>query len=110
MEDKFAKELENMDLIKSADVNLNIPEDDGTLVTRNQESYASVKLELNGEMSEDQAASLARYIATEIGNSSTDNITIIDSNSNLFLRVEKRVQQSELPAHSSVIRRRKKHR
>ena len=71
MEDKFAKELENMDLIKSADVNLNIPEDDGTLVTRNQESYASVKLELNGEMSEDQAASLARYIATEIGNSST---------------------------------------
>ena len=84
LEDKFAKELENMDLIKSADVNLNIPEDDGTLVTRNQESYASVKLELNGEMSEDQAASLARYIATEIGNSSTDNITIIDSNSNLL--------------------------
>ena len=65
-------------------VELYIPEDDGTLVTRNQESYASVKLELNGEMSEDQAASLARYIATEIGNSSTDNITIIDSNSNLL--------------------------
>ena len=46
LEDKFAKELENMDLIKSADVNLNIPEDDGTLVTRNQESYASVLTEI----------------------------------------------------------------
>lgn len=84
LEDKFSGELAELSNVNSATVNLNIPPDDGTLISRNQETYASVKLELNGEMTEEQAASIARYVATEIGNDSTDNITIMDSSANLL--------------------------
>ncbi|MDE7063268.1 MAG: flagellar biosynthesis protein, partial [Lachnospiraceae bacterium] len=73
-----------MNNVNSAVVTLNIPPDDGTLISRNQETYASVKLDLNSPLSEEQIAGIARYVATEVGNSSTDNITIIDNNSNLL--------------------------
>ena len=51
--------LENVlaanDLIDSAKVTLDIPDDDGTLISRMQESSASVSLALNGSMDSDQA-------------------------------------------------------
>lgn len=84
LEDKFSRELSELSNVESATVSLNIPADDGTLISRNQETYASVKLELSGEMSEEQAASIARYVATEVGNATTDNITIMDSSANLL--------------------------
>ena len=84
LEEKLAKELESMSAVKNATVTLNIPADDGTLITRNQEIYAGVMLELDGEMDEDQAASLAQYVATELGNSTTDSIAIMDSDSNML--------------------------
>lgn len=84
LESKFSSELSELSNVESATVNLNIPPDDGTLITRNQETYASVKLELSGEMTEEQAASIARYVATEIGNASTDNVTIMDGSANLL--------------------------
>ena len=37
-----------------------------------------------GDMDEDQAAGLAKYIATQLGNKNTDNIQILDSNSNVL--------------------------
>ena len=84
LEEKLAKDLESMSMVKDATVTLNIPADDGTLITRNQETYAGVKLELDGEMDEDQAASLAQFVATELGNSTTDSIAIMDSDSNML--------------------------
>lgn len=84
LEEKFAKEIENMPIVNSADVNLSIPVDDGTIIARDQETYASVKLDLNDSMDEAQAATLAKYIATQLGNKTTDCITIIDSNSNML--------------------------
>jgi len=43
-----------------------------------------VFLELEGEMNEDQAIGLARMIATGLGNKTTDNISIMDTNLNLL--------------------------
>lgn len=84
LQDKFSAELSEMNNVNSAVVTLNIPPDDGTLISRNQETYASIKLDLNSPLSEEQIAGIARYVATEVGNNSTDNITIIDNNSNLL--------------------------
>lgn len=84
LQDKFSRELSEMNNVNAAVVTLNIPPDDGTLITRNQETYASVKLDLSSPLSEEQVAGIARYVATEVGNNSTDNITIIDNNSNLL--------------------------
>ena len=83
------KELENnfvsmFTAIKRASVMLNIPEDDGTLIAKEQESYATVVLELKDEFSQENAAYLARAVATALGNDTTNNIVIMDSDSNML--------------------------
>ena len=83
------KQLENdflkqFNAIKSAHVELSVPDDDGTLISTNEESYATVLLELQDEFSSEQAAYLARAVATAIGNKSTDNIVIMDTDGNML--------------------------
>ena len=79
-QDELEKDFIGMfSMIKSATVLLNIPEENGTLIAVNQESSASVALELDGEFSNDNAAFLARCVATALGNKTTDNISIIDT-------------------------------
>lgn len=78
LEEKLADDLESAANIDTASVTLSIPVDDGTLIAREQETYASVILGLNGEMDEEQALSLAKFVATSVGNDTTDNITIMD--------------------------------
>ncbi len=81
MENDIAEVLDN---VESATVTLHVPEDDGTLIAQQQESYAEVFLTLNGEMDEEQALGLAKMVATGLGNKTTDNISIMDSNMNLL--------------------------
>ena len=70
--------------IKRASVMLNIPENDGTLIAQEQESYATVVLELKDEFSQESAAYLARAVATSLGNNTTNNIVIMDSDGNML--------------------------
>ena len=84
LEKKFEDQLKTISNIESASVSLSIPEEDGTIITMNQETYASVILQLNAEMDEEQAAGIAKFMATEVGNDSTDNILIIDSDGNVL--------------------------
>ncbi len=83
-EKHIAKVLESLENVEKASVMLDIPNDDGTLIASNKESFAEVFLTLNGEMSEEQALGLARMIATGLGNKTTDNISIMDSNLNML--------------------------
>ena len=76
--------LEPQKSVESATVTLNIPENTGTLIDSDKESYASVTLELSEEMSPETAASLARAIATGIGNPTIRNIVIRDSEGNML--------------------------
>ena len=84
LEERFAEQLESLSNVESASVTIDPPTDDGTIIARNQETYAAVVLTLTEEMSDEQAAGLAKYIATQVGNKTTDNIVILDSNSNLI--------------------------
>ena len=70
--------------VTAAYVTLSIPTDDGTLLAEKEESYASVMLDLNEELGNGVAENFARNIATALGNKTTENITIIDSNGNLL--------------------------
>ncbi len=83
-EKHIAQVLETLENVEKASVMLDIPNDDGTLITSKQESFAEVFLTLDGEMSEEQALGLARMIATGLGNKTTDNISIMDSNLNML--------------------------
>ncbi|WP_022775652.1 flagellar basal-body MS-ring/collar protein FliF [Butyrivibrio sp. AE2015] len=72
--------------IKSANVQLHIPDNDGTLIGNQEESSASILLELddNATFNEDNAAFLARAVAKAIGNTSTKDIVILDTNGNML--------------------------
>ena len=84
LEERFAEHLEKLSNVENAWVTLDLPQDDGTILARESDGYAAVILELSSEMSDEQALGLAQYIATELGNDDTDNITILDSNSSVL--------------------------
>ena len=70
--------------VKSAYVTLNIPENDGTLIASKEESSAWILLELKDEFTTDNAAYLARAVATAIGNETTNNIVVMDTEGNML--------------------------
>ncbi len=84
LEEKMADQLETQENVKSATVTLSIPTDDGTLIADEQDTYASVFLELDGEMSEEQAQGLANWISTAVGNDKSDSVLIMDSAGNVL--------------------------
>lgn len=80
MENDLEEKIKLLAAVDTAQVTLNIPDNDGTLIRRNEPSYAWVTLGLNSDLDEGTAAGLARAIATALGNEATDTITIIDTN------------------------------
>ena len=84
LESQLEQDIMTLDAIKSANVMLNVPSSTGTLIEKKQEASAMVFLELKSEFSTDQAGSLAKAIATALGNDTTENITIMDTKSNLL--------------------------
>lgn len=87
-EEKIATDLAALDMVDAASVNLSIPENDGTLIAEDEESYANVMLTLNEDIEPETAASLARFVATALGNTSTENIVILDSQGTLLFSGE----------------------
>lgn len=85
LESKIAKELiETQAYVDDAKVTLSIPDNDGTILSQQQDTYASVLLTLNSDLPEDSASGIAKYVATAVGDDDTDNILIMDSNSNVL--------------------------
>ncbi|MCR5626029.1 MAG: flagellar M-ring protein FliF [Lachnospiraceae bacterium] len=86
LQEHIAEDLKNQDNIKAATVNLSIPKNDGTLLSKEEESYASIMLTLEDKdaMNDDIATAIARFVATAIGNKSTANIVIMDQAGNLL--------------------------
>ena len=78
--------LQKFDSIESAHVKLHIPDNDGTLIGNNEPSSAWIVLTLKegSKFDEENAAFLARGVATAIGNENTDDIVILDSASNML--------------------------
>lgn len=84
MEQKLVADFEAMPPIKSAKVNLNIPDQDGTLSAQKEEAGAFIQLELADTFTSAQAANMAKAVKTYLGCSTTANITIIDNESNML--------------------------
>lgn len=90
LETQLEEDLENMSAIAGVSVKLTIPDDDGTLIAKNLETYASVMLELADgvEFTEENAAAIARFVATGLGNDTTENVTIADVDGTIWFPVE----------------------
>ena len=86
LEDNMRLTLEELEYVKSADVMFTIPDDKLTVLETNEETYVSVKLELKKSVPEGAGQSMAQFIATAVGNATTNNITIIDSSGNTIFQ------------------------
>ncbi len=78
--------MAKFDAIKSANVDLHIPDNDGTLIGNQEESSAWILLELaeGSDFTEDNAAFLAKAVAAALGNKSTNDIVILDTQGNML--------------------------
>jgi len=74
--------------IKSAKVDLYMPDNDGTLLSKDEEAGAWIALEIEGDFTSENAAFLAKAVATTLGNKNTDNIVIMDMDANLLFSGE----------------------
>lgn len=86
LEQKFADHISNLNNVESCTVDLTMPEDDGTIISRGESSTAAVMLDIapGKSMDSDQAYGLALFVATQLGNSSTEGITILDMDNNII--------------------------
>ncbi len=90
--------ISKFDAIKTANVQLNIPDNDGTLIGNQEESSAWILLQIDeaGTFTEDNAAFLAKAVAVAIGNENTENIVILDTNGNMLFSGSEDTTQSGL--------------
>ncbi len=89
LEDKMRMTLESFDYVKSAFVAFSLPTTNYSSLTKGQDTFVAVTLTLAKDIPSGAAISMANYIATAVGNSSTRNVTIIDSKgTQLFINNE----------------------
>lgn len=88
LEGKLEEDLESNNAVIKARVQLSIPENDGTLISKDEESHASVVLTLEGELEQNVPSSMAKTIAAALGNDTTQNVVIIDTDGNLLFSGE----------------------
>jgi flagellar M-ring protein FliF len=79
LESQFEEDLESFDGVKSASVNVTLGESTNIYYSTKQDATIGVVLKLSKDLDEDVAAGMAQLLATSVGNSSTDGITIIST-------------------------------
>ncbi|MFI3201185.1 MAG: flagellar M-ring protein FliF C-terminal domain-containing protein [Eubacteriales bacterium] len=84
LESNMKIDLESYDFVKRASVTIDLPDNDGTLIAREEEGTVSILLELNGAIPADTASGIAVFAKNVIGNESTNNIVIMDTQGNML--------------------------
>lgn len=79
LEDKFEKDFVNMfPAIKRANVELTLPDNDGTLLSKQEDPTAMVTLEVTGDFTRENAAFLAKAMATCLNCKNANGIMILN--------------------------------
>ncbi|MCR5784659.1 MAG: flagellar biosynthesis protein [Eubacterium sp.] len=85
LEQKMADELvETQVAVDDAKVSLSIPDNDGTILSAQEDTYVSIILTLNQDIEEENATAIAKFAATAVGDEDTENVLIMDANSNVL--------------------------
>ena len=80
----IGKELEQIEGVKQASVQITIPDNTNSLLSADKEASASVLLMTTKDFQESNVEGIANYVATSLGNSTTDNVRIIDQTGSLL--------------------------
>lgn len=74
----IGEELEQIEGVKQASVQITIPDKTNSLLSADKEASASVLLMTTKDFEESNIEGIANYVATSLGNSTTDSVRIID--------------------------------
>lgn len=84
LQSQMEVDLSAMENIDKATVQLNIPEDNGTLIATAEDSSAAIMITPNGEFTADHAAVVAQFVKAALGNEEIQKIVIMDNEGNLL--------------------------
>lgn len=65
LEEYYAEKLETLSNVDAAAVTLDLPDEDGTILSKGEQAYVTAILTLNGTMDDEQAAGLAKYLGNK---------------------------------------------
>lgn len=83
-EDELNKKIETLDAIEKAYVKLDVAEEDTTIFDENKKSSATVILETNQELNEDQVAGVVSFLKNAVANLEEGNISIMTTDGKLL--------------------------
>lgn len=83
-QNEIVKDLELIEGIKQANVQIDIPDSSNSLLSEEKEASASVLLITSKEIEEDQIEGIANLVATSLGNKTTNSIRIVDQSGKLL--------------------------
>ncbi len=87
-QNNIANEIELIEGIKQAAVQITIPDSTNSLLAKEKEASASILLTTTDKFEESSVEGIANYVATSLGNSTTDNVKIIDQMGTLLFGAE----------------------
>ena len=88
LQEDLSNVLKDMEDIEEASVRLDLPSNDGTIISKDEQASVSVLLTVNNNFEESQAAAIAQFLATNIGNNDTSRITIISNSGKVLFSGE----------------------
>ncbi len=81
---EIAKKLEAFDGVEAAKVEIANPPDDQFFLENAKETTASVQLSLNKEITDQQAETIAKFVASSVVGLPVDNVIVTDSQANML--------------------------
>lgn len=79
LETKFANDISSLDGVKSASVTVHLSDDTNSFYATKKDTTVAVTIDTTKTLGDDTAESIAVLLATAVGNSNTNGITIIDT-------------------------------
>lgn len=77
LESEFSKDLAQLDAVKSASVRVTLANNSSVLVNNKNEHSVAAVITPNGKIDSEMAESIAKFLATSVGNTTTNKITVI---------------------------------
>lgn len=104
LEKKLAKDMSAFDVVRSANVSIHMPDNTGTLISTREDPSVWIQLDLYDKISPEQATAFAKCAATAMGNDSTANITVVDTQANLLFSGEEDLSSAGIAQNQMELR------
>ncbi len=80
LESKFKKDLESMDAIRSARVNITYSTTGNSIFSENQDAKITAVLDLRKELDDEHKEAIGMLLATNVGSDNTNSVFVVDTN------------------------------